>query len=48
MNTSNKQSRKAEHSGKENFDMVTDRDDIDDFLPQKNKVWSTILGFIKF
>ena len=37
MNASNKWSRKAKHSGKENFDVATDRDDMDDFLPQKKQ-----------
>ena len=37
MNASNKRSRKAKHSGKENFDVATDGDDIDDFLPPKKQ-----------
>ena len=32
MNASNKRSRKAKHSGKENFDAATDGDNIDDFM----------------
>ena len=35
MNASNKRSQKAKHSGKENFDVATDGDDMDDFLPPK-------------
>ena len=34
---SNKRSRKAKHSGKENFDVATDGDDMDDFLPPKTR-----------
>ena len=48
MNVSNKRSRKAKHSGKEKFDVATDGDDMDDFLPPKNKVWSAGLGLIEF
>ena len=48
MNASNKRSRKAKHSGKENFDVATDRDDMDDFLLPKNKVWSAGLGLLEF
>ena len=48
MNASNKRSHKAKHSGKENFDVATDRDDMDDFLPPKNKVWSAGLGLLEF
>ena len=37
MNASNKRSRKAKHSGKENSDVATDGDDMDDFLLQKKQ-----------
>ena len=37
MNASKKRSRKAKYSGKENSDVATDRDDIDDFLPPKTR-----------
>ena len=48
MNASNKRSRKAKHSGIENFDVATDGDDMDDFLPPKNKVWSAGHGLTEF
>ena len=48
MNASNKRLQKAKHSGKGNFDVATDRDDMDNFLPQKNKVWSAGLRLLEF
>ena len=51
MNASNKRSRKAKHSGKENFDVATDQDDMDDFLlPKKPRflISSTGLGLLGF
>ena len=48
MNNSNKRSHMAKHSGKENLDVATDGEDMYDFLPPKNKVWSAGLGPLEF